>query len=148
MKHKIIFKLECDDEGYPPIEYELLNATNISEDNFRIDNAPFFVSNVSYHDIVQACESEVPGQYYFVKLIQESTFTSISVIIIDREMDVFLMDLFRGLNCVIEYGEFGSLQILGVAVPASTDYQKLRVQLEFLELQSKLSFSELVVAHE
>ena len=56
------------------------------------------------------------------------------------------MDLFRGLGCIIEYGEFDSFRVLGVAVPESVDYKKLRIQLEYLELQSKLSFSELAVA--
>lgn len=143
---KIVIPLECNEDGYPPIQYELLNATAISANSFRIDNAPFFAPNVSYHDIVLGRESEVPEQFDFVELIEGSTFTSISIIILDVAMDVFLMDLLRGLNCVIEYGEFGKFRVLAVAVPASTDYSQLRSQLEHLESQSKISFSELAIA--
>lgn len=35
------------------------------------------------------------------------------------------MDLLRGLDCVIKYGEFGVYRVLGVAVPSATDYASL-----------------------
>jgi hypothetical protein len=143
---KIAIPLECNEDGYPPIQYELLNATAISANSFRIDNAPFFAPNISYNDIVRARQSSIPEQFDFVELIEGSTFTSISIIILDASMDVFLMDLLRGLNCVIEYGEFGKFRVLAVAVPASTDYSQLRIQLEHLETKSMISFAELAIA--
>lgn len=147
MPYKIILKLESDEEGYPPVAHEKLNANKISMNRFAISNAPFFVANISYPDIVKAHESEELGLYNFDGLIQGSSFTSISVIILDPQLDVFLMDLFRGLNCAIEYGEFGNFRMLAIAIPAATNYQQLRNQLTHLELQEKLSFSELAVAH-
>lgn len=147
MTAKIIFTLERNKDGFPPIAHELINATVISDNIFRIENAPFFASNISYHDIVKASTSEVAGQYQFVSLVEGSTFTSISIIILDIAMDVFLMDLLRGLDCVIEYGEFGNYRILAVAVPASSNYKSLRERLVILEAQSKLSFAELAIAN-
>lgn len=148
MNVKVVFPLEQNEDGYPPIKYELLNGTMLSGDSLRIDNAPFFVSNISYHDTLKVKETEIPGQFEFVELIEASTFTSISIIIMDASMDTFLMDLLRGLGCVIEFGEFGPYRILAVAVPASTDYEGLRSQLEHLEAQSKISFAELAIAHD
>jgi len=145
---KVIFELEHDRNGYPPIEFELLNVTSVSGDNFRIDNAPFFVREISYNDVVKAKKSEVKGQYHFVEVVEPSAFTSISIIILNREMDVYLMDLLRGLNCVVEFGEFGRFRILAVAIPETTDYHLLKIQLETLESQNKLSFEELAVAHD
>jgi len=148
MSVKIIFQLHPNEDGYPPIKYELLNATALPENTFRIENAPFFTPNISYHDIVRARDSEIPGQFVFVDLVEGSAFTSVAIIILDPAIDVFLMDLLRGLNCVLEYGEFGSFRVLAVAVPASTNYRELRQQLEHLETQSKISFAELAVAYE
>lgn len=148
MNQKVLFTLENDGDGYPPIEYELLNVTAISSDTFRIENAPFFVREVSYNDVVRATQSDLKEQFEFVEVVEESTFTSISIIILDKVMDVFLMDLLRGLDCVIEYGEFGMFRMLSVAIPATTDYHALRGQLEVLESQNKLSFEELAVAHD
>lgn len=148
MSPKVAVILEKDEDGYPPISVELLNATAISDDVFRIENAPYFAKNISYHDVVQADRSSVDGQFDFSKVVEESTFTSISIIILDPAMDVALMDILRGLDCVVEYGEFGRLRVLAVAVPASTNYGELRQKLQRLEERGQISFAELAVAHE
>jgi hypothetical protein len=142
---KIAFQLEQDEDGYPPIAVELLNATKISEDQFRLDNAPFFAPEVSYGDVVRARPTDIEGQFLFDGLIEGSDFTSISIILLDRAMDSFLMDLFRGHHSVIEYGEFGNYRMLAVAIPATQNYGELRRQLAELEAQGKLSFAELAV---
>lgn len=94
---------------------EMLNGAPLGSNRFRIDNAPFFVENISYHDIISALPGEVPGQYDFESVWEQSSFSSLSVIILDPSMDTFLMDLLRGLQCVVEYGEFGAWRILAVA---------------------------------
>ena len=148
MSPKIAFYLEQNEDGYPPISVELLNATAVSDGLFRIENAPYFTKNISYHDVVQANHSSVNDQYDFSRVVEESTFTSISIIILDAAMDVVLMDILRGHDCVVEYGEFGRFRVLSVAVPATTDYGELRQKLQWLEESEQISFSELAVAHE
>jgi hypothetical protein len=143
---KIQFQLEPDEDGYPPIGIELLNASPVADGLFRLKNAPFFVSEVSYGDVVRAIPSGVDRQYCFSSLVSESGFTSISIILLDAAMDNFLMDLFRGHRCVVEYGEFGKLRMLAVAIPSIEDYSKLRPQLVALEAQGQLSFAELAIA--
>ena len=147
MHVKVSFPLEVDEDGFPPIRVELLNATQLSPRTFRIENAPFFVPNVSFGDIVGGEPCGVNGQFQFTSVVETSEFTSISIILLDTAMDTMLMDLLRGFDCVIEYGEFGVFRVLAVAVPASANYPALRRQLEGLEADSKLSFSELSVAH-
>jgi hypothetical protein len=144
---KVAYRLDPNEDGYPPISVELLNAMRVSPGVFRIENAPFFSPNVSYRDIVSACASVAEGQFDFVELLQASDFTSISIILLDPKMDEFLMDLLRGLHCVLEYGEFGVYRVLAVAVPPATDYRALRAQLEDLEGRELISFAELSVAH-
>lgn len=145
-KVKVAFQLEQDDDGYPPIAVELLNATQLQNDAFRLENAPFFASEVSYSDLVRAKPTDIEGQYLFDSLIEGSAFTSISIILLESAMDSFLMDLFRGHRCVVEYGEFGKLRMLAVAIPATEDYSELRRHLTELERQGKLSFAELAIA--
>ena len=48
MSPKIAYHLEQDEDGFPPISVELLNATQLSVDTFRIANAPFFAKEVSF----------------------------------------------------------------------------------------------------
>lgn len=145
-KVKIAFQLEQDRDGFPPIAVELLNATQLEKDLFRLENAPFFAREHSYGDTVRASPTDIEGQYLFESDVETSSFTSIAIILLDGEMNTFLMDLFRGHHCVIEYGEFGSHRMLAVAVPATDDYAALRRQLMALEEQGKLSFAELAVS--
>lgn len=143
---KIAFPLEVNEDGFPPIRVELLNATRLSERSYRIENAPFFVPNISFGDVVGAEPIGPNGQLQFTTVEAASDFTSISVILLDPAMDTLLMELLRGLECVIEYGEFGAYRVLAVSVPASADYASLRTKLMGLEADSKISFAELAVA--
>lgn len=143
---KVAYRLDPNEDGFPPISVELLNATQLSPDTFRIENAPFFAPNVSYHDTVRARESDVEGQFDFLELLQPSDFTSVSIILFDSAMDEFLMDLLRGMNCVLEYGEFGAYRVLAVAVPSTADYPSLRTTLTELEGRGLISFAELSLA--
>lgn len=145
MINKVVFQLDRDEDGFPPISIEMLNAIQIEKERFQIKNAPFFTPNISYDDVVEAVPTNMAGQYTFVKVIEQSDFTSLSIIILDSSMDSLLMDLLRGLDCVIEYGEFGVYRILAVSVPASTDYESLRNQLQSLEDRGAISFAELAL---
>ena len=147
MQVKVAFPLDVDEDGFPPITVEILNATRLTSRSFRIENAPFFVPNISFGDVVSAEPNGLNEQFQFMSVLKASEFTSISVILLDPAMDTLLMDLLRGLGCVIEYGEFGVYRVLAVAVPATTDYASLREKLVGLEENSKLSFSELSIAH-
>lgn len=144
---KVLFDLENDGDGYPPVAHELLNVSCLANGDYQIKNAPFFVRNISYHDVIRAKKSSIENQLEFIGVVKESTFTSISIIIFDQKLDVFLMELLDGLNCVIEFGEFKQYRILAVAIPETADYMKLRIQLEKLEDDDKMSFEELAVAH-
>lgn len=147
MHVKVAYRLEVDDDGFPPISVELLNAKPLGENTFRIENAPFFASEVSFGDVVRARPLDRRDQYEFVELLEPSTYTALSIILFDESLETFLMDLFRGLRCVIEYGEFGPYRVAAVAVPQEADYFSIRQQLELLESQEKLSFAELSLAH-
>jgi hypothetical protein len=147
MSVKVAYKLEVDATGFPPVSVELLNAKPMTSELFRIENAPFFASEVSFGDLVRARSTDVEGQLLFSEVVTASDYTSVSIILLDSSLDVFLMDFLRGLECVIEYGEFGSFRMVAVAVPANTNYLVIRAQLVVFEAQSKLSFAELAVAH-
>jgi hypothetical protein len=142
---KIAFHLETDDAGFPPMSLELINGELVADDKFRILNAPFFVQNVSYGDIVVARSSEVNGQWEFVRVMEASDFTSISIILLDSSLDETLMALLRGKMCVIEYGEFGVYRMLAVAFPVTVDYPSFREQLSGYQDRGLISFAELAI---
>jgi len=143
---KIVFRLEPGDDGFPPLSFEMLNAIELGNGQFRLRSAPFFTTNVSYDDVVRAKPTQVEGQFLFEEVIQPSSFTSLSVIMLDMGIDSFLMDMLRGMQCVLEYGEFGVYRVLSVAVPPTADYPALRAQLVKLDRREQISFAELALA--
>jgi hypothetical protein len=77
MTTKVVYRIGQTEDGFPPIQVELLNATAIAQTVFRIDNAPLFATDVSYGDIVRAIPSSVEGQFDFVEVVEGSTLTSL-----------------------------------------------------------------------
>ena len=50
---KVVFKLEVDDEGWPPAGSERLWAVRVGEDTARLENIPFFVRGYASGDVVR-----------------------------------------------------------------------------------------------
>lgn len=139
---KIAFSLEVD-HGYPPISVEWVNAEALDEDRFVIRNSPFFVEELAYGDVVTVtCSAD--GVLEFESCVEQSSFKALSIIILNERMDRELMDFFRGLQCVIEYGEFGKKRMLAVGVPDTVDYTKVKQALDGYETSGLISYAELV----
>ena len=142
---KIIFELDCVD-GFPPIQFEMLNAEPLSDNRYRLTNTPFFVEEVAYGDVVIAVESDDPGKFNFLVVEERSIYTALSIIILDDTVDAELKKIFDGHGCVMEYGEFGIVRVFAVAVPTYLPYAKMRERLQTLEAAEKISFAELALA--
>jgi len=139
---KIEFRLEVED-GFPPISVESLNARPIEDDRFEILNTPFFAESVAYGDVVVAARQQ-DGRLVYESVETFSGFRAISIILFDQSLDAYLMDLLRGLHCVIEYGEFGALRMLAVGIPAAVDYGPIKGSLDEFQRLGNLSYAELV----
>lgn len=50
----VVFELEVDDEGWPPVGAERVWAEPLGSDTYRLDNTPWFARNVAADDIVRA----------------------------------------------------------------------------------------------
>lgn len=140
---KIDFALEVQD-GFPPIHVERLNARMASPGQYEILNSPLFVKETAYGDIV-AADATPEGRLVFKECLTPSTFKAISIILLDPVLDTALMDLFRHQETVIEYGEFGTLRMVGVGIPSTVDYDRIKAELDKYERLGKLSYAELVV---
>jgi hypothetical protein len=54
---RVVFRLDHDEDGWPPTATERLWATPVGDGMAKIDNVPFFVRNLAWGDVVQT----VPG---------------------------------------------------------------------------------------
>lgn len=139
---KIHFQLENED-GFPPIGVETLNACASDDGNFELVNAPFFIRETAYGDIVSAALS-ADGRLEFVNCVKPSDYKAISVILMEPAIRTLLIDDLRGKNCIIEYGEFPGFKMLAIAIPKTTDYGPIKLLLDEYQNSEKLSYAELV----
>src|ERR1700753_3826510 len=76
---KVGFKLERDEENYPPADWEWLWASPTQESTFKLDNIPFFAKGVSCGDIIAA--DQTPSGLIFKELVQPSGHSTVRIII-------------------------------------------------------------------
>lgn len=81
-KVKVVFPLEQDDEGYPPVEIELVWATPLEELGFcRLENIPFYAVGVSLHDEISV--SFVDGRTVFNGHVRDKGHSTFRVVVFD-----------------------------------------------------------------
>ncbi|MCC8363658.1 DUF4265 domain-containing protein [Lysobacter sp. A6] len=141
---KVCFRIE-QDEGFPPIRVEQLDATALPDGHFRLESGPCFAEGVAYHDIVEALPTSVPGQHAFVRVVERSGFVSVSIILLDDDVEGRVMDVLRGKDCVIEQATFASYRVVAVGVPPQTVYAPLIAQLGELADRDLISLIEIAL---
>jgi hypothetical protein len=55
---RVRFRLEREDDGWPPVESEGVWAIPCGADEYRLDNVPWFARGVAYGDLVRAVADE------------------------------------------------------------------------------------------
>lgn len=81
---KIAFRLEQDEDGYPPAGWETMWAIPLGGGRFRLDSIPFFAWLVSCDDVVRASPSE--GMLLFDAVAEAGGHSTIRVIAFDDEV--------------------------------------------------------------
>ncbi len=82
---KVGFRLQRDEDGYPPADSEYLWALPIKGDLYEIDNIPFFVRSVSWGDVIRA-EME-DGELWFQEMVRASDHSTIRVVVFRGSLD-------------------------------------------------------------
>lgn len=145
---KVVFPLEIDEDGFPPIASEALNARRESN-GFALENTPFFVTGIALGDRVDGTPVQgLSDKFIFSRVIESSTSKAISIIFLDPEVKEIVYQELKRRGCYCEYGEFGKadeLQMLAVSVPDSCDYESVARYLAEHEADGRLSYAELAV---
>lgn len=71
---KVVFRLEQDEDGYPPDNWESLWAGEVEPGLYSIDNIPIFVKGISNGDVVAAEQED--GELRFKRLVRPSLIAS------------------------------------------------------------------------
>ncbi len=128
----VVFELEVDDEGWPPVSGERVWAEPLGSDSYRIENTPWFVRNIAADDIVRAVPSNDTSWPVYVKKIRWGGNYAIRII-------PFRTGRLAGsLQAVLElcaahgaYGEgAGTYPIVALTIPPEADITRLRALLK------------------
>ena len=141
---RISFRLEKDEDGYPPSDYERLWATPLPNGNYRIDNIPFFVMGISADDEVSV-ESE-GEELFFKDLVKPSGISTFRVIPSDQSVSENVRADIMALGGKSEYNR--EVGVIAVEIPASS---RIHPFLDYIvEEQEKgaLDFEEGALRHE
>lgn len=144
-KHRrIVFRLERDENGYPPSDYERLWAVPLNNGNYVIDNIPFFVMGISAEDEVSV---EVEGEELFFKeLVKSSGVSTFRVIPSDQSMTEKVRADIGTLGGKSEYNQ--EVGVIAVEVPAASPINPFLDYMLDGQENGILDFEEGALRHE
>ena len=124
---KILFTLEQDEDGYPPISVESVWARKTPDNFYEIDNISFYVRGISYKDVVNA-ERDDEGALYFKSVVRRAGHSTVRVIVSDLKDRDDLQKKLEDFGCSWEGSNQPSL--IAVDIPPEV---KLASVLQFLQ---------------
>jgi hypothetical protein len=142
--HRIVFKLERDEDGYPPSAWERLWANRLSDGSYEIDNLPFYVRDISLGDRVSAVERD--GELHFDKLLLRSRNSIVRVRVRNLEQVELIRQELRGIGVESELSDLPGL--FAALLPSDVDVQKVLEFLDERERAGQISFEESAVRYQ
>jgi len=140
---KIFFRLQRDEHGYPPDDWETLWAREVEPGLFGIDNVPFYVRGVSWKDVVDVEEQE--NELHFKSVVRPSGHSVLRIIVYDLPAVEELRESLRGLGCSSEASHIEGF--LAVDVPPSVSLDEVRRFLDPGEAAERWEYEEGSLRH-
>jgi len=150
--YKVRFRVDQDEDGYPPFSSEVMWCARVDDKLFRLDNIPYFVAGVSYGDVISVIEDK-DGSLNFHELVEENGHSTLRVMFLDTSIDARPVEI-RAVELKTRLTEKGCLtrispppQILAIDVPPAISLSGIRSILAAGESDGLWSFDEGTVAH-
>jgi hypothetical protein len=150
---RIRFDLEQDDSGCPPADSEMMWAVLVGDEQYRLDNIPFFICGVSYCDVVTAYKG-TDGLHRFKDLVRESGHSTLRIILHEKQSKKeslddrvkVLRDRLKLLGCSSEKSHITGL--ISVDVPPEVSLASIRDFLDKGTKQDLWGYEEATIAHD
>ena len=147
---KIGFRLERDEDDYPPADWEWMWASGVGGFAFKIDRIPFFAKGIGCGDIVEA--EETKDGLIFKRLIEPSGHSTVRVVIFrngrnDEQSGAEvggLREALRTMGCSTELSHIPNL--ITIDIPPEVDYQSVKTLLSEKEHDGFLEYEEACLA--
>lgn len=135
---KILFRLDKEDELWPPAEVEGVWAEEVCDGVYRILNIPFFVKGLNFMDEVSAVE--VDGELWYRKHIRWQGHRTVRVIIFDEQRVPSVIDELIRMGCEVERSHLERL--IAVDVPPDVASEEVVGWLTSQEVKGAIEFEE------
>ena len=140
---KVRFSLPVNSDGWPPVSSEGLWAQTLGNDEFRIDNTPWFVRNLAAEDVVRALAGS-DGVLWATERVRWSGRCTIRVI--PRQDGPLAADRQAVLDAFAPFGVSGEgiaqYGMVALDVPAEADLSLVKALLHAGEADGRWHFEE------
>lgn len=138
---KVIFPIEKDEDGYPPVEFEGVWTKNVRGSIYRVDNIPFFTYDACVDDEIVVIQKG--EEYWFERNVNPSENSLIRIIYYKGTDHKSIRDSLSAIGCDSEW--LGDLRIIAVNVPDAKSLEEAREVLDRLEEQDLITYEEAIV---
>ncbi|MEV4968620.1 DUF4265 domain-containing protein [Streptomyces sp. NPDC024062] len=128
---KVHFRMDVDEDGWPPASVENLWAIDLGNGTVRLDNTPWFVRGVARGDVIRV-ESDEDGVRWAGETVQESENCTIRLIVMkdggSAAARQSVLEVFHRLGTTGEGIE--QYRMVALDVPPDADLPGIRRLLE------------------
>ncbi|NBD10957.1 DUF4265 domain-containing protein [Corallococcus silvisoli] len=121
-RRKVFFRLEQDEDGYPPVGTESLWCTPVGGGLFVLDNIPFFFRGATLGDSIEVEEED--GRLWYRATRRESGNSLLRLIVYDRMSLVGVVGELKRLGCSTEFD--AAHGVVAVNVPGGVSLGEVR----------------------
>jgi hypothetical protein len=140
---KIHFELQQDSDGHPPVGVESVWAhSGIEENQYVIDNTPFFAYEATLGDIVKVTASD-DGLLWFAALVEASTNSLVRVVFFDRGATEDVTEALLRSGCIVE--RMLEYNIIAASIPASISLEAVRAYLDAAAADGIIDYEEAIM---
>jgi Domain of unknown function (DUF4265) len=143
MSVKIIFRLEQDSDGYPPVEYEGIWAEHQGGKLYAIDNIPFFTRAATLGDIIEADVRD--NEYIYLRTVTPSANSLLRVVYYDPKEIAIIRTTLEQLGCSSELNDVHHL--ISVNIPQGVALDTVQAFLAGGFQSDRWDYEEAMIRH-
>jgi len=142
---KILFKLENNEDNYPPFSEEIVWAFEVDKAKglYRIDNTPFYIYGISFGDTIKAVMQS--KQLYFKEIIEKSGNSTIRIYCKDIIATNKIQEKIKKLGASFEGSNIASL--FAVNIPKNIDFNSIISYLEKNKTKYDMEYEDGDIQH-
>jgi hypothetical protein len=140
---KLEFRLETDEDGWPPADWEMVWAIRRGDGRFELDNIPFFAMDVAAGDVVGALADG--DRLIFDRVLAEGGHSTIRVIMFELDEKDAVRQSLAQMGCETEGSHLPSL--FAVDIPPGSDYRQVVTFLDTKAAEDVLEYQESAIRH-